>query len=102
MTIFGEVARFGSNLIGVTVYSRSLLNRRFLLKSDYKRYILAFYIKPKRYYYYYYYYYYILHLSAKRYKELLALRLRKPFINTNFKHFSFAPFLCSSLLIYDC
>jgi hypothetical protein len=30
---------------------------------------------------YYYYYYYILHLSAKRYKKLLAIRLRKPFID---------------------
>jgi hypothetical protein len=49
---------------------------------------------------YYYYYYYILRLLTKRYKELLAIRLRKPFIDKNLKHPSFASFLCSSLLIY--
>jgi hypothetical protein len=47
-----------------------------------------------------YYYYYILHLSAKRYKKLLAIRLRKPFIDKNPRRPSFAPFLCSPLLIY--
>jgi hypothetical protein len=47
------------------------------------------------------YYYYILHLSAKRYKELLAIRLRKPFMDKNPRRLSFAPFLCSPLLIYD-
>jgi hypothetical protein len=52
-------------------------------------------------YYYYYYYYYILHLSAKRYEELLAIRLGKPFMNKNLRHPSFAPFLCSPLLIYN-
>jgi hypothetical protein len=50
----------------------------------------------------YYYYYCILRLSAKRYKKLLAIRLRKPFMDKNPKHPSFAYFLCSSLLIYDC
>jgi hypothetical protein len=47
------------------------------------------------YYYYYYYYYYILHLSAKRYEELLAIRLGKPFMDKNPRHPSFAPLLCS-------
>ena len=47
----------------------------------------------------YYYYYYILRLLAKRYKELLAIRLGKPLIDKNLKRPSFAPFLCSSLLI---
>jgi hypothetical protein len=47
----------------------------------------------------YYYYYCILRLSAKRYKELLAIRLRKPLINKNLRRPSFAPFLCSPLLI---
>jgi hypothetical protein len=50
---------------------------------------------------YFYYYYYILRLSAKHYKELLAIRLRKPFIDKNLRRPSFAPFLCSPLLIYD-
>jgi hypothetical protein len=45
--------------------------------------------------------YYILRLPAKRYKELLAIRLGKPFINKNPKHTSFALFLCSPLLIYN-
>jgi hypothetical protein len=48
----------------------------------------------------YYYYYYILRLSAKRYDELLAIRLRKPFMDKNPRRPSFAPFLCSPLLIY--
>jgi hypothetical protein len=47
------------------------------------------------------YYYYILRLLAKRYEELLAIRLKKPFINKNPKHSSFALFLCSPLLIYN-
>jgi hypothetical protein len=49
--------------------------------------------KIYNYYYYYYYYYYILHLSAKRYKELLALRLGKPFIDKNLRR---------SSLLYSC
>jgi hypothetical protein len=50
----------------------------------------------------YYYYYCILRLSAKRYEELLAIRLGKPFMNKNPRHSSFAHFLCSPLLIYGC
>jgi hypothetical protein len=50
---------------------------------------------------YYYYYYYILRLSAKRYEELLAIRLRKPFMDKNPRRPSFAPFLCSPLLVYN-
>jgi hypothetical protein len=50
---------------------------------------------------YYYYYYYILRLLAKRYEKLLAIRLGKPLIDKNPRHPSFAPFLCSSLLIND-
>jgi hypothetical protein len=46
-----------------------------------------------------YYYYYILRLLAKHYKKLLAIRLRKPLIDKNLRRPSFAPFLCSSLLI---
>jgi hypothetical protein len=48
------------------------------------------------------YYYYILHLSAKRYEELLAIRLGKPFMDKNPGHSSYAPFLCSPLLTYGC
>jgi hypothetical protein len=48
-----------------------------------------------------YYYYYILRLSAKHYEELLAIRLGKPLINKNLRRPSFAPFLCSPLLIND-
>jgi hypothetical protein len=48
------------------------------------------------------YLFYILHLSAKRYEELLAIRLGKPFMDKNPRHPSFAPFLCSPLLIYGC
>jgi hypothetical protein len=51
---------------------------------------------------YYYYYYCILRLSAKRYEELLAIRLGKPFMDENPRHPSFAHFLCSPLLIYGC
>jgi hypothetical protein len=49
----------------------------------------------------YYYYYCILHLSAKRYEELLAIRLGKPLIDKNLRRASFASFLCSPLLIYN-
>jgi hypothetical protein len=38
---------------------------------------------------------YILHLSAKRYEELLAIRLGKPFMDKNLRRPSIAPFLCS-------
>jgi hypothetical protein len=37
-----------------------------------------------------------------RYEELLAIRLGKPFMDKNPRHPSFAPFLCSPLLIYGC
>jgi hypothetical protein len=47
------------------------------------------------------YYYYILHLSAKRYEELLAIRLGKPLMDKTPRRASFAPFLCSPLLIYN-
>jgi hypothetical protein len=46
-----------------------------------------------------YYYYCILRLSAKHYKELLAIRLEKPLIDKNLRRPFFASFLCSSLLI---
>jgi hypothetical protein len=46
----------------------------------------------------YYYYYYILRLSAKRYTELLTIRLRKPFINKNPRRPSFAYLLLLVLL----
>jgi hypothetical protein len=46
-----------------------------------------------------YYYYCILRLSAKRYKKLLAIRLKKPLIDKNPRRLFFAPFLCSPLLI---
>jgi hypothetical protein len=48
-----------------------------------------------------YYYYYILRLSAKHYEKLLAIRLGKPLIDKNPRRSSFAPFLCSPLLIND-
>jgi hypothetical protein len=50
---------------------------------------------------YYYYYYCILCLLAKRYKELLAIRLGKPLIDKNPRRSFFASFLCSPLLIND-
>jgi hypothetical protein len=44
-------------------------------------------------------YYCILRLLAKRYKELLAIRLGKSLIDKNPRRPFFAFFLCSSLLI---
>jgi hypothetical protein len=56
---------------------------------------------PRGYTYYYYYYYYVLHLSAKCYEELLAIRLRKPFMD---KTLDTLPMLLSYalLLTYGC
>jgi hypothetical protein len=73
--------------------SYTKLKERFLEKR--KRVTVLNY----NYIYYYYYYYCILHLSAERYKELLAIRLGKPLIDKNPRRASFASFLCSPLLI---
>jgi hypothetical protein len=78
--------------------SSSKVNKLVLLRRELHP---TFNLNPLLLYNYYYYYYYILRLLAKLYEKLLAIRLRKPFMNKNPRCSFFAPFLCSFLLVYS-
>jgi hypothetical protein len=87
--------------ISKSINTYILYNIRLLFRLDNKYKYLIFDYNTHYIIISYYYYYYILRLSAKRYEKLLAIRLEKPLMNKNPRRPSFAPFLCSPLLIND-